>query len=51
MKVFIRIFSVVGLTLMALGLSAQEAGQSVKLDYGTVQSVQTVNAAVDYLVS
>jgi outer membrane lipoprotein SlyB len=44
MNAFTRVFSVVGLTLVALSLSAQEAGQSVKLDYGTVQSVQTVNA-------
>jgi outer membrane lipoprotein SlyB len=44
MKVFIRIFSVIGLALLASSVSAQEAGQSVKLDYGTVQSVQTVNA-------
>jgi outer membrane lipoprotein SlyB len=45
MRALTSIFSFVGLTLLASGVWAQQAGQSVKLDYGTVQSVQTVNAA------
>jgi outer membrane lipoprotein SlyB len=44
MTVFVRIVSVVGVVLLSFASSAQEAGQAVKLDYGTVQSVESVHA-------
>lgn len=41
----VRIFSFVTILFVSCISFAQQAGQSVKLEYGTVQSVQEVNAA------
>jgi len=44
MKSFMRIISVSSLALLSFVAVAQQAGDAVKLEYGTVKAIQTVQA-------